>query len=266
MMSHAIHDDGTVDLGTPGLKATLDGHVLRVQIDRVEKRNSMTQDMYRGVKRAAILADRDVNIDVLLLTGSADVFCVGGDMGGNAIDDPSLQAEWDPTDHFPFRHLERCSAVVIAAVNGLCYAGGLDIMLHCDFAIATASARFRAPELLRGAPDIFMATRLADWVGVGNAKWIMFAMETFDAERARELGLVQQVVADDDFPAAVDALVANVLLGAPASRGVVKDDMNRQLRQYDGRVFQRSIMNPEMREGMGAFLEKRDPVWPRSSQ
>lgn len=257
-------DDGTtVDLGSPGLVASYDHHVLRVRINRPDKRNSMTQDMYRGVKRAAIIADREADIDVLLITGTDDVFCVGGDMGGNAIDDPTLAAELDPTDHFPFRHLERCSAAVIAAVNGLCYAGGLDLMLHCDFSIAHADARFRAPELLRGAPDVFMATRLADWCGVGNARWVMFAMQAFGAERAMQMGLVQEIAPADEFDAAVDALVAAVLQGAPASRSVIKDDINRQLRPHDTRVFQRSIMNPEMREGMTAFLEKRDPVWPR---
>jgi len=258
-----MNNGDVVDLGSPCLVASYADHVLRVRIDRVERRNSMTQDMYRGVKRAAILADEEADIDVLLITGTDDVFCVGGDMAGNSIDDSTLAAEWDPTDHFPFRHLERCSAAVVAAVNGLCYAGGLDLMLHCDFSIATASARFRAPELLRGAPDVFMATRLADWVGLGNAKWIMFAMEAFDAERAMQLGLVQEVASDDEFDAAVDRLVANVAAGAPRSRAVIKDDINRQLRPHDARVFHRSIMNAEMREGMTAFVEKRDPVWPR---
>lgn len=256
-------DGEKIDLGSPCLVAHYERHVLRVRIDRVERRNSMTQDMYRGVKRAAIIADREVDVDVLVITGTDDVFCVGGDMAGNAIDDPTLAAELDPTDHFPFRHLERCSAAVVAAVNGLCYAGGLDLMLHCDFSIATASARFRAPELLRGAPDVFMATRLADWVGLGNAKWIMFAMEAFDADRAMQMGLVQQVVPDDDFDAAVERLVDSVTKGAPRSRAAIKDDINRQLRPHDARVFQRSIMNPEMREGMSAFVEKRDPEWPR---
>ena len=263
MADEDTEDGVVVDLGSPCVHAFQHGHTLRVRIDRVEKRNAMTQDMYRAVKRAAILADRDADIDVLVLTGTDDVFCVGGDMGGNSIDDPTLSAEWDPTDHFPFRHLERCGAAVIAAVNGLCYAGGLDIAIHCDFVIAAESARFRAPEVMRGAQDVFMAARLADWVGVGNAKWIMFAMDAFDAQRAQEMGLVQEIAPDDEFEAAVDALVANVARGGPGSRRAIKDDINRDLRPHDFRVFQRSIMNPEMREGMTAFLEKRDPVWPR---
>ena len=244
-------DDGeTVDVGSPDLRVHYDRHALHVRIDRAAKRNAMRQDMYRGLKRAAILADREADVDILVLTGTDDVFCVGGDMAGNSIDDPTLAAEWDPTDHFPFRHLERCSAVVVAVVNGICHAGGLDLVLHADMAIAARSATFRAPELLRGAPDVFMATRLADWVGLGNAKWIMFAMETFGAERARQLGLVQEVVDDEALADATERLLDALRAGAPASRAMIKDDVNRGLRQHDTRVFQRSIMSPEMREGM----------------
>ena len=65
------------------------------------------------------------------------------------------------------------------------------------------------------------------------------------------------------FDGAVDELVASIARGGPGSRRAITDDINRQLRPHDFRVFQRSIMNPEMREGMTAFLEKRDPVWPR---
>ena len=63
------------------------------------------------------------------------------------------------------------------------------------------------------------------------------------------------------MPSTVSSL--GLRAGAPASRAVIKDDINRQLRPHDTRVFQRSIMNPEMREGMTAFIEKRRPVWPR---
>ena len=80
------------------------------------------------------------------------------------VDAMGLAQEFDPTDHFPFRHLERCRKVVVAAVNGLCHAGGLDLMMSCDVAIASERARFRAPELLRGAPDPVMSGRLASYV------------------------------------------------------------------------------------------------------
>jgi enoyl-CoA hydratase len=253
-----------VDLGSPYLVASIEDRVLRVRIDRVERRNAMRQDMYRGVKRAAIRADGDAGIDVLCLTGTGPVFASGGDMGGGpAADDPTLAAEHDPTDHFPFRHLERCRKPVFAAINGICHAGGLNLALYSDFSIASDRATFRAPELLRGVPDPFIAARLADYVGVGNARWLLFTAAVVDAHEARVMGLVGRVVPHDDFAAAVDETIEQLRHLAPRTTATIKDDINRALRQPDVRIFQRTIMSPEMREGLSAFVEKRAPEWPR---
>jgi enoyl-CoA hydratase/carnithine racemase len=254
----------TVDLGSPHLVAAIADRVLQVRIDRVERRNAMTQDMYRGVKRAAIRADGDPDIDVLCLTGTGPVFASGGDMGGGRDPiDPTLAVEHDPTDNFPFRHLERCRKPVFAAINGICHAGGLNLALYSDFAVASDQATFRVPELLRGAPDPYMAARLADYVGVGNARWLLFTASVIDAHEARAMGLIARVVPHDELDAAVAETIAQLKRLAPKTTAAIKDDVNRPLRQPDVRIFSRSIMGPEMREGMSAFVEKRDPVWPR---
>jgi enoyl-CoA hydratase/carnithine racemase len=253
----------TVDLGSPFLDARIDDRVLHVRINRVERRNAMTQDMYRGVKRAAIRADGDVEIDAMCITGSGDVFASGGDMSGGSSNDPTLAAEHDSTDHFPFRHLERCRKPVFAAINGICHAGGLNLALYSDFSVATDRASFRAPELLRGAPDPYIAARLADYVGVGHARFLLFTAAVIDAREANAIGLVARVVPHADFDDAVAETCAQVRRLAPRTTSMVKDDIARSLRQPDVRIFQRSIMSPEMREGMRAFVEKREPMWPR---
>jgi enoyl-CoA hydratase/carnithine racemase len=257
-----MSDTQPIDLGSPYLVATLAERALHVRIDRIDRRNAMTQDMYRGVKRAAILADRDPGVDALVLTGTDDVFAVGGDMAGGRAADPTLEAEHDPTDHFPFRHLERCRKPVVAAVNGICHAGGLNLVLFSDFAIASDRATFRAPELLRGAPDPYISARLADWVGVGNARWLLFTAAVVTAAEAQRMGLLARVVPHAEFDAAVADTVAAVGRLAPQSTALVKDDINRTLRQPDVRIFSRSIMGPEMVEGMRAFVDKRTPEWP----
>jgi enoyl-CoA hydratase len=251
-----------VDLGSRFLDARVEDGILTVRIDRVDRRNAMTQDMYRGVKRAAIHADTNPEVDALCITGTGDVFAVGGDMAGGSTDD-TLAAEHDPTDHFPFRHLERCRVPVFAAVNGICHAGGLDLVLYSDFAIASDRAAFRVPELLRGAPDPFIAARLADHVGIGNARFLLMTAARLDAHEALRIGLVSRVVPHDDLAGAVAATCTALRRLAPRSTAMLKDDMNRSLRQPDVRIFQRSIMGPEMREGMAAFVEKRPAVWPR---
>jgi enoyl-CoA hydratase len=262
-MNESADDEG-VDLGSRYLSCSVRDRVMTVRIDRVTKRNAMTQDMYRGVKRAAILADGDPELDILCLTGTDDVFAVGGDMSGEAEDPMGLASELDPTDHFPFRHLERCRKIVVSAVNGLCYAGGLDLVMASDVTIASDRARFRAPELLRGAPDPMMSGRLPAYVGLGVAKYLYYTAEVFDAERALALGLVGKVVPHENFDAeTLDALRAIQKTG-PKARELVKWDMNRFLPTVDIDMFKRTIMSPEMIEGMKAFLEKRDPEWPRS--
>ncbi len=253
----------SVDLGTKHLRAHVAERVLHVRIDNPAKRNAIGQDMYRGLKRAAILADGDAELDALCLTGTGDVFAVGGDMSGQSEHAEVLAQELDPTDHFPFRHLERCRKVVVAAINGLCYAGGLNLVLFSDLSIASDRARFRAPELLRGAPDPWIAARLAEYVGLGKAKYLLFTGAVIDAHQAAALGLVGKVVAHDRFEQELAWTLEQIRLTGPKSREMVKDDINRRLPPPDANMFRRSIMSPEMAEGFQAFFEKRAPRWPR---
>ena len=107
------------DLGSRHLVTEVRGRVLHLRVDRVERRNSFTQDMYRGIKRAAVWADGQPELDAVCITGTDEWFGAGGDMAGNAEDTEGLAAEWDPTEQFPFRHIDRCSKLWVAKVNGM---------------------------------------------------------------------------------------------------------------------------------------------------
>ena len=251
-----------LDLGTPYLHAHVDERVLHVRIDRTDRRNAMTLDMYRGLRDAAILADGDVDIDALCFRGTGDWFCVGGDMSGNQEDSAAIR-ETDPTANFPFRHFESCRKIVVAAVNGACHAGGLNLLMHSDVSVAVETAVFRGPELLRGIPDPYMSARLADYVGLGKAKYLMFTASTLEAREAAAIGLVGRVAAPEDFEAAVDWTLEQIRRTGPEARSMIKDDLNRRLPRHDHNMFKRSMMSPEMAEGMKAFMEKRPPEWPR---
>jgi enoyl-CoA hydratase/carnithine racemase len=252
-----------LDLGTKYLHARITRRVLEVRIDRTHKRNSLTQDMYRGLKRAAIAADGDPELDALCITGTGDVFAVGGDMSGESENPESLAAELDPTDHFPFRHFESCRKIVVAAINGICYAGGLNLVLFCDIAVASDRARFRAPELLRGAPDPWIAARLAHFVGIGDAKYLLDTGAVLSAAEAASIGLVAAVVPHEQLEEEARRVLEQVSRTAPRARAMVKDAIQRQLPAVDVNMFRRSIMSPEMAEGFQAFFEKRRPNWPR---
>ncbi|MBV9952755.1 MAG: enoyl-CoA hydratase/isomerase family protein [Acidimicrobiia bacterium] len=251
------------ELGSPHIVAELRERVLHLRIDRVERRNAFSQDMYRAIKRAAVWADEQPELDAVCLTGTDRWFGAGGDMGGNAADQEGLAVEWDPTDQFPFRHMERCSKLWIARVNGLCHAGGLVLTLHCDVTIASDRATFRAPELLRGIPDPFLTSRLAAMVGVARARYLLFSAKEISAAEAGAMGLVGAVVSHDELDAAVDGVIAQIAATGPGARAAVKRDLNQRLPLADVALFFRSIRSPEMVEGMAAFLEKRAPEWPR---
>ena len=247
------------ELGTRFLATRVEGRVLHLRIDRTERRNAFTQDMYRGLKRAAVWANGQPELDAVCLTGTGDWFAAGGDMAGRAEDTAGLALEWDPTDQFPFRHIERCDKIWVAKINGLCQAGGIDLALHCDVVVASDRARFRVPELLRGIPDPFMSARLAEAVGVVKARYLFFTADDLDAAAASAIGLVGRVVAHDELDAHTDWVLAQIAATGPAARAAIKRDLNQRLPAADIGLFQRSIRSAEMVEGMRAFLDKRPP-------
>ena len=250
------------ELGSRFLVTEVRGTVLHLRVNRPERRNSYTQDMYRGLKRAAIWADLQPELDAVCLTGTDRWFGAGGDMAGNA-EDPALEAEWDPTDHFPFRHIERCSKLWVAKINGLCIAGGMDLALHCDVVVASDQARFRVPELLRGIPDPFMSARLVEAVGLARARYLFFTADEISADEAAVMGIVGKVVPHADLDAEVERVLEAIARTGPIARAAVKRDINRRLPVHDTDLMRRSIGTPEMVEGMRAFIEKRDVSWPR---
>jgi len=253
----------TVDLGSAHLRGRRADGVLRVVIDRPERRNALTIEMYHGLKKAAVLAARDPEIDVLLVTAAGDWFCVGGEMGGRHEGGAGLDRETDGIDLLPFVQFERCPKIVLVGINGVCQGGGLNLTLTSDLSVAVEGATFRAPELLRGVADCYLGARLASRVGIAHAKRLLFTAEEVGAREALAMGLVSRVVADADLEAALDETVARVRETGPRARTALKRDLNRQLPTIDFAMFLESLASDESREGFAAFFEKRRPRWTR---
>ena len=252
-----------IDLGSRHLRATSADGVLRVVINRPARRNALTIEMYHGLKKAAVLAERDPAVDVLLVTAAGDTFCVGGEMGGQHEGGQPLDRETDGFDLLPFVQFERCPKIVLLAVNGMCQGGGLNMVLTSDLALASARATFRVPELLRGVADCFLGARLASRVGMERAKYLLFTAQPLTAAEALAMGLVARVVPHDELEGAVAETVGWVRQTAPGARRALKRDLNRQLPPIDFTMFAESLASDEVREGFAAFVEKRPPAWVR---
>jgi enoyl-CoA hydratase/carnithine racemase len=249
------------DLGTPALRFEREGSIAWCTIDRPSARNALTPAMYFGIKRAVWLVNSDPELAALILTGTGDVFAPGGDLGGRAEEGET----WPPiTGHemLPFLTIRDSVAPVIAAVNGICQAGGLLIAMLSDIAIASDRATFRVPEVLRGIPDATYAAVLPAHVGIAVARDLLLSARPFDAAEAQRLGVIARVVAHDDLREAAMEAARQVLRTPPEARMHVKRMLNERYGFIDYQtMFWALDHSDEPREGMRAFMEKRPPSW-----
>lgn len=252
-------------------------------IDRPAVKNAMSLEMYRGVGRAMAQADEDDEVGVVVITGVDDLFCIGGGMTADVLfEDPDAwpgmgyvpNADGSlrdvPDDEvaidiereiLPFERITGARTTVIAAVNGLCLGGGFIISLSADITIAAEEATFWVPELLRGVPDPWMPAMLPAYVGLERAKYLMLTAQRFGADRALDWGLVSEVVPREELRARTEAVVDQVLQGAPTARAVYKAQANRYLVGLDLDAVAAAASEEEKLEGFRSFAERRPPAW-----
>ena len=186
------------ELGAAGLRFEREGAVAWCVIDRPEARNAFTPAMYFGIKRAVGIVNQDPDLAALIITGTGDVFAPGGDLGGRS--DPGDEPTPDiGHDILPFLTIRDSRAPVVAAVNGICQAGGLLIAMLADIAVASDRATFRVPELLRGIPDATYAAVLPAHVGLAVARDLLLSARRFDAAEAQRLGVISRLVPHDEL-------------------------------------------------------------------
>jgi len=251
------------DLGTSALRLERDGFIAWCVLDRPAARNAITPGMYYGIKRAVRLVNADPELRALIITGTGDVFAPGGDLGGRSEEGDTPVPEAAPgSDLLPFTAIRESQAPVIAAVNGICQAGGLLIAMMADIAVASDRATFRVPELLRGIPDATYAAALPAHVGVAVARDLLLSARPFDAAEAVRMGLIARVVPHDELRDAAVEAARQVLRTAPAARMHVKRILNERYGVIDYQtMFWALFESPEPREGMQALMEKRQPNW-----
>ena len=249
------------DLGAAGLRFERDGVVGWCTIDRPEARNALTPAMYFGIKQAVRLVNQDPDLAALVITGTGDVFAPGGDLGGRSEPGDSVPPNIGQ-DILPFLAIRDSRAPVVAAVNGICQAGGLLIAMLADIAVASDRATFRVPELLRGIPDATYAAVLPAHVGVAVARDLLLSARRFDAAEAQRLGVISRVVPHDQLREAALQAVGEILQTPPMARTHVKRMLNERYGLIDYQtMFWALEESDEPREGMRAFMEKRPPSW-----
>ena len=252
---------------------TLDAGVASVTLDRPEKRNALTRSLLTQLKRVVEELAQDESLRVLVLSSRGPAFCAGMDLGEmqerTQADDP--QAEWlldsqiyaqvlDAIYHLP--------VPTLASIPGPALAGGMGLMLACDLAVASDSAFFSLPEPARGITAAMVSPLLIHRIGYGAARYLLLSGQRVGAEKAMQIGLVHDCVPQDALAARTQELTHSILNGAPSAMFLTKKHidqcagarMSEQLRQ-SVEVSAKARRTEDAREGLRAFLEKRDPLW-----
>jgi len=241
-----------------------DAGILRITLNRPEKKNSITAAMYQTMADAFKDARADPAVRVVLLTGSAELFTAGNDLG-DFINHPPL-AEDSPVFQF-LDHLSRCEKPVVAAVGGVAVGVGTTLLLHCDLVYAAENARFSLPFTALGlVPEAASSYLLPQIAGYQQAAELLLLGEPFGAARAKEAGFVTAVVPADQLLAVAEKTAARLAAlpgkSVRTTKALLKQahaGLIAQQMQDEGAHFRAMLGEPAAREAFDAFFSKRKP-------
>jgi enoyl-CoA hydratase/carnithine racemase len=247
--------------------------VARLTLNRPDSRNALDHELLDGIAAAMPDLDRGIEVRCVVITGAGNAFSAGYDIA--AIPSESFERDAEALVAHPFQAALDAVAAhpwpVVAAINGHALGGGLELTLTCDLRISARGAKLGMPPAKLGL--IYGHTglrRFIDAIGVPRTKELFLTGRNLDAERAEEIGLVQQVVDDADIERASLELAAEVAANAPLSMRGNKhaiDTLNSYPRLTEAQerelieLRESCFASEDFREGIAAFAEKRKPDW-----
>ena len=184
---------------------TTDGPVRTLRINRPERENRLDLAVLRALCAALAEADTDAAVRTVVLTGTGETFCCGGDLAEFAVGDRSAYHEFGRLFAGVHLAIARLSKPVLAAVNGHVRAGGMSLLSICDLAVARGSAQFGMPEIKAGVWPVMAMVALNRVLPRKRAFELYYFGESFDAQQALTWGLVNWVVPDAQFGPAVSS-------------------------------------------------------------
>ena len=269
------------------IRTTKEQGVGTITIDRLQRFNSLDVRTAQDLRRAALALARDEEVRVVVLRGTAGVFCSGADLkyiraGGQDADLGYLQPDARAVPggygeifkqileylHSTISEIRRAPKPFVAAVDGVAAAGGFGLAMCCDLVVASERTWFEwaySRTGLTGAESsTFFLPRL---IGLRRSLELVLLNPRITAARAQQLGLVSEVYPDDQFDASVQALAQRLAAGPVRAYGVAKGLINSAagVDRLDWHLDQelehlsRIADGAEFREGLDAFFEKRDP-------
>jgi enoyl-CoA hydratase len=240
----------------------------RITFNRPQARNSLTFGMYERLAQICANAGDDRSLKVLILTGAGDrAFAAGTDINQfRAFKTPQDAIDYETRIDRVLGALEQCRVPTIAAINGVCAGGGAGIAACCDLRIGTMTAKFGFPiaRTLGNCLSMSNISRLSALIGAARLKEIIFTARLIEAEEALRLGLLNEVVEDlSVLGRRADELARIIASHAPLTLRSTKQALLRMRPKVseDEDLILMCYQSRDFREGMEAFLNKRQPQW-----
>ncbi|HVE81899.1 MAG TPA: enoyl-CoA hydratase-related protein [Myxococcales bacterium] len=252
------------------IRLELEGQLAILTIDRPKALNAFNHQALGETEVALRFINSHADLRALIVTGGGDkAFVAGADIAEMAHLTPNEAREFAGAGHRVFHLMEALAIPTIAAVNGFALGGGCELALCCDLIYASEKAKFGLPEVGLGVIPGFGGTqRLTRLVGRVRAKEMIFTGEMIDAQKAREIGLCLDVLPPDKLMEHCRAVAAKLAKKGPLAIAQAKrvieygaDGDLRSANELERQGFSMLFGSEDQREGMAAFLEKRQPVF-----
>lgn len=241
-----------------------------ITINRPEKLNALNGETVTELSNIFSQIQDSGKIKAVIITGAGEkAFVAGADIKEiNNLDEKS-GIEFSKKGNSVFRFIEKMSIPVIAAVNGFALGGGCELAMACHLRIASANAKMGQPEINLGIiPGYGGTQRLPQLIGKSNALYFLLTGDMIDANKAQELGLINEVVQPEELMTRVEEIAKLLASKAPiAAQNIlqtVDEGMNKQIDEslnIETSSFGDVCGTNDMKEGTSAFLEKRKPVF-----
>jgi methylglutaconyl-CoA hydratase len=250
--------------------------VVKVTLNRPDIHNPFDDVTISELTDCFLVIAKDHDVRVLVITGAGKSFCAGADL--NWMKKTAMYPREDNMADAErlsemFESLEAIPVPTIARVNGAAFGGGAGLVCACDFAIASERARFTFSEVKLGILPGVVSLCVLERIGVKRGVQLFTSGEVVNADRALKLGLVDKVVADEGLDDAVDELVGLIMTGGPEAVRICKRlaltyaRIDREsFRRYSIESIADARAAEEGKEGVAAFLEKREPAWRRTHE
>ncbi|WP_417456886.1 enoyl-CoA hydratase/isomerase family protein [Kordiimonas sp.] len=250
-----------------------DRGVATVTLNRADVHNAFNDDLIWELNNAFSKLDKDDNVRAVVLTGSGKSFSAGADLNwmkaaASYTEKQNMEDAMRLSDMLAT--LNSCSKPTIAIVNGATFGGGVGLVSCCDIAIAVEGAKFSLSEVRLGLTPATISPYVVAAIGERAARRYFLSAERFDSTEARRIGLIHEVAPSlQDAFSLAHVMLKNILAGAPGAQrdakkliaDVVGREITSELQADTANRIAARRTSDEGREGLGAFLEKRQPAW-----